>query len=133
MFNKQKYLEKLFEFTEVTAKKEVIDICTKIGFNPDHYSICIPTGGLSYTLERIAHNIYLSRMPICDTIRQKLFLFNIVVETAPECTNILRLNEYIKNEKKGSWSQDKEIKRKEKTVKEILKKVDLAYQKEQKE
>lgn len=72
-FDKDKYLEKLFKFKEKDAKKEIEAICIKVGLNPKHYTIMISTGGISYTLEKIASNIYLSRDPICDIIRQKLF------------------------------------------------------------
>lgn len=120
-FDKDKYLEKLFNFQEKDAEKEIKSICKKVGFNPDHYTIMITTGGFSYTLERIASDIYLSNMPICDTIRQKLFLFNIVTETIVDYSNIFRLNENIAREKKNSWIEKREIERKNKTIVEILK------------
>lgn len=126
MFNRHKYLEKLFDLTEETAKREIEDICKEVGFIPDHYSICIMSGGISYTLEKIASDLYLSRKPLCDMVRQKLFLFNIIAETWVDSATILRRNELIK-ETKNSWGQQREVSLKVKTVEELLKIIDRAY------
>lgn len=126
-FDKDKYLEKLFNFKEKDARKEIVSICKKVGFIPDHYTIMISTGGFSYTLEKIASDIYLSRMPICDVIRQKLFLFNIVLETVVQYSNIIRINELIAREKNDSWAQNREKEKKVGTIVEILRKVDESY------
>jgi len=130
MFNRKTYLEKLFKFTSDTAEKEIKKICMDLNFNPNNYTIWINNAGFSYTIGKIAQDIYFSQKPICDIIRQKLFLLNIVIETTPEYNSILRLNTNIKKEKKDSWAQNQEIRKKEKTIKEILKKVDLVYQNE---
>lgn len=58
----------------------------------------------------------------------KLFLFNIVAETWVDFANIFRRNEHILKEKKGSWGQQIEIKKKTLTIVEILKVVKQAYQ-----
>lgn len=127
MFNKHKYLEKLFELTTDTAPTEICRICEEVGFNPNYYTIMIDTGGLSYTIEKISHDLYLSRRPIDDTIRQKLFLFNIVVEARVDCTGFPRINDTIKQEKKGSWSFERENEKRSKLITEILDKVEQAY------
>jgi hypothetical protein len=72
-FDKSKYLEELFKLTEETAVKEIDNICEEVGFIPHHYSINVINGGISYTLEKIASDLYLSRRPLCDTIRQSYF------------------------------------------------------------
>ena len=126
-FDKNKYLEKLFKLTIGTTFKEIHSICEEVGFNPDYYTIMIDTGGLSYTIKKIAHNLYLSRRPIDDTIRQKLLLFNIVVETSVNLANFPRINDIIKQEKKGSWSFNREAEKKSKLITEVLKNVEQAY------
>jgi hypothetical protein len=126
-FNKDKYLEKLFKFKEKDAKKEIESICKKIGFIPDHYTIMINTGGFSYTIEKIASDIYLSNMPICDVIRQKLFLLNTVLGTVLSFSNIMRINELIAREKSGSWAQDREKEKKDETITEIKRIVNEFY------
>ena len=127
MFDKQKYLEKLFKLTTDTAPKEICSICEEVGFNPKHYTMMIDVGGLSYTIEKIAHELYLSRRPIDDTIRQKLFLFNIVIETSVDYVSFPRINDVIKLEKKGSWSFDRENEKRSNLITEILNKVEQAY------
>lgn len=126
-FDKDKYLEKLFKFKEKDARKEIESICKKIGFIPDHYTITISTGGFSYTIEKIASDIYLSNMPICDVIRQKLFLLNTVFETVVNFSNIMRVNELIAREKSGSWAQDREKEKKDETITEIKRIVNEFY------
>lgn len=127
MFDKDVYLKKLFNFTEKEAIKEICNICSEAGFNPAHYEVIILTGGLSYTLEKIAHDLYLTRRPIDDTIRQKLLLFNIMVETSGNGVYFPRINDSINREKKESWDWKREIERKNKAVAAVIKKVEEAY------
>jgi hypothetical protein len=126
--NIDSYLKKVIEFTEKDIIKELEDICVELHINPKRHMVFIHTGGISYTLDSIVTDIYLSRRPLNDDARQKLLILHILLETDLSIRNIFWINEELDSIKKPSWDHDKILKQKNELTEKISTKIRQAYQ-----
>lgn len=119
MFNRQEYLDKLISFTDEDAKKEIQDLSEEMGLDRNYYTIFLETSGHGYLIEKMAAEVYLSRTPICETLRQKILLLGIVSCNGAGSSNILRINNTLKRIKKDCWEYSYVLRDKEKVITEL--------------
>jgi hypothetical protein len=127
MFNKQEYFDRLINFTEDDAKKEIQDLSEEMGLDRDHYIIFLETSGYSYLIEKMAAELYLARAPINDALRQKLLMLRIILDTNVGSLSILHVNKTFMEIKKDCWEYSTACRNKERVTAEIEKNIDLAY------
>jgi hypothetical protein len=127
MFNIQEYFDRLIDFTEDDAKKEIQDLSEEMGLDRDYYTILLGISGYNYLIEKMAAKVYLARVPICETLRQKLLILNIILDTNVGSLNILQINNRFMKVKKDCWEYSTVCKNKEKVITELKKIIDLAY------
>jgi asparagine synthetase A len=128
MINNSTYLKKILEFIEEDIIKELESICIEQYINPKEHLIHLYTGGIEYTLKSIVTEIYLSRRPINEDVRQKLLLLHILLKTDISSLSIFRMNEELKQLKQHTWDYEKVQKQKIEMIKKINSKIRQIYQ-----
>jgi hypothetical protein len=127
MFNRQGYFDRLVNFTDADAKKEIQDLSEEMGLDKDHYTIFLETSGYGYLIKKMAAEVYLSRTPICETLRQKILILGIISDNGAGSSNLLRINNILKRIKANCWEYSIVINDKEKIIRELDKIIDKFY------
>ncbi|MDO8640106.1 MAG: hypothetical protein Q7R33_01020 [Nitrosarchaeum sp.] len=107
--NMQKLVEKISVSTTKQIEAMLEPLCVKAGLDKRMVSIYLPTGGLSYTIEHIASEIYLKAGEINTEIRLTLQLIDLGLSTEVSWHDLFRANEEFAKEDKEQWRyEDKE-------------------------
>jgi len=110
--------KKYLTFTKKDIWKELLRLCKEGKVSTKKFSLWKMCGGLSYTIEKIASDIYLSDVKILQSNRTQLKILAKISNT-----DLLSLNDDIKNNEsnKKDWMYDYHKKDLEKKRNEILK------------
>jgi len=127
IFDRQKYFKRLVNFTEVDVKKEIQDLSEEMGLNRNYYNIFLELSGYSNLIVKMAAKLYLSRAPVCETLRQKLFILRTILDTSVGSLSILRVNKQFMEVKKDCWEYSAVRINKEKITVELKEIIDRAY------
>ncbi len=103
--NKKEYIEKVSKFTEDEVWIEISSVCRQAKLEHD-YLMFRDTGGLSWTLDKIASDLYLTSKPIDEEIRFKLYVLCIGLDVQESFYDLYAINKKLKEET-NSWQLER--------------------------